>query len=571
MFIVDFRNTNVSEYRFSIMGNSNVDVVNFYSRFTQYAQDTSIYLKIRSHNDDYVDKIAIASENVSVDNDALVVKWTMGAVSTHCKKIDLQLQFEKEGEIINQTGIVTLTLANTIDVEGLIPPIYPQVLKQLQEQIDTLFAESGAKVTLGYDNDVLTINLLNENGDVVDTKTITIPTNKSFKSVAFNDRIITFTANDGTTQQVDLSDIYTKTETNNLLATKVDKVDASNKVYGTDGSGNQTTYALDNGTGYSGNVARRDSNNQLHVPQIPTADDHAVSKKYADELVANVKKDSYKEVDTTEYPTLQDFLASTGEEGYLYLYPIDTTDLTKGYYRYVWENNAWLDLGTTQIDLSNYVTLTTQQTISGEKDFSGGATFSGGINNDLKPKTNNNRDLGDTTHNWRDLYLSNVIKLGGRTIGYLNGFYVDATFKAGSNNAYDLGESGLKWKDLYLAGNLTDGTYSYTINSSYNLLFNRKRTDNNLTTLGYEFLNICSKSADTTFALQSQPSDNASEYKAKITNSASSPINLTFTGVTSILTNNEEDVVINGNVITLSAGTTIECSIMDGKMIAVVF
>ena len=562
MFIIDFRNRNMSEYRFSIMNNSNVDVVNFYSRFIQYATGTSIYLKIRSHNDDYVDKIAIASENVSIDTDALVVKWTMGAVSTHCKKIDLQLQFEKEGDIVDQTNIVTLTLADTIDVEELIPPVYPQVLKQLQEQIDELFAESGAKVTLGYNNDVLTINLLNEKGDVVDTKTAPIPTSKSFKSVAFNNRIITFTANDGTTEQVDLTDIYTKTETNNLLATKVDKVDASNKVYGTDGSGNQTSYALDNGTGYSGNVARRDSNNQLHVPQTPTADDHAVSKKYADKLVADIKKDSYKEVDTTEYPTLADFLASTGEEGFLYLYPIDTTDLTKGYYRYIWENNAWLDLGTTQIDLSDYYTKSeadtefvdksSAETITGIKTFTDEIRI---VKNNIVNKLVNTGDYD------LDFYIGN------------NRFYriSGLTFRPTNNNSSDLGSSSTKWKDLYLAGYLNDGTYSYTINSSYNLLFNRRRIDNNLTALGYEFLNICSKSADTTFTLQNQPSDNATEYKAKITNSASSPINLTFTGVTSILTNNEEDVVINGNVITLSAGTTIECSIMDGKMIAVVF
>ena len=111
MFIIDFRNKNVSEYRFSVMGNSNVDVVRFYSAFTQYASNTSIYLKVESIEGDYVDKIEIASENISIEEDTLVCKWIMGAVSTQCKKLRLQLQFEKEGDIIAQTGIVNLTLA----------------------------------------------------------------------------------------------------------------------------------------------------------------------------------------------------------------------------------------------------------------------------------------------------------------------------------------------------------------------------------------------------------------------------------------------------------------------------
>ena len=99
MFIVDFRNKLVSDYRFSIIGNSNVDKVDLVSHFTQYA-NYSIYLKVRSEDETYIDKIAIASENVEVDEDVLVCRWTMGAVSTQCKKLYLQLQFEQGEEII---------------------------------------------------------------------------------------------------------------------------------------------------------------------------------------------------------------------------------------------------------------------------------------------------------------------------------------------------------------------------------------------------------------------------------------------------------------------------------------
>lgn len=102
----------------------------------------------------------------------------------------------------------------------------------------------------------------------------------------------------------------------------------------------------------------RDSNSQIYVALEPTENGHATSKYYVDKKIADFQENEISVVDITEYPTLDDFLDSIGEEGFIYLYPIDTTDLTKGYYRYVWENNSWLSLGTTEIDLSDYYTKT---------------------------------------------------------------------------------------------------------------------------------------------------------------------------------------------------------------------
>ena len=81
------------------------------------------------------------------------------------------------------------------------------------------------------------------------------------------------------------------------------------------------------------------------------------TKKYVDDKIADFLQKEYQKVDTTTYPTLNDFLASTGVEGYIYLYPIDTSDPTKGYYQYIYEtsDSEWVSLGTTQIDLSGYV------------------------------------------------------------------------------------------------------------------------------------------------------------------------------------------------------------------------
>ena len=82
--------------------------------------------------------------------------------------------------------------------------------------------------------------------------------------------------------------------------------------------------------------------------------------KYVNDKIADFMQREYQNVDTTTYPTLDDFLASTGTEGYIYLYP---TGVNNDYYQYIWESNGWVSLGTTQLALSGYVKKT--QTIIG--------------------------------------------------------------------------------------------------------------------------------------------------------------------------------------------------------------
>ena len=187
---------------------------------------------------------------------------------------------------------------------------------------------------------------------------------------------------------VDTKEQQAETYADTLGATKVDKTSSANKVYATDNSGNQTTISVD--SFYEGNIVRRDSDNSITVPLTPTQNGYATSKKYVDNglalkanqattytktevnnLIDNVKSGELEIVNTTTYPTLNDFLATSGEEGHIYLYPIDTTDLTKGYYRYVWEDISgtyqWVDLGTTEIDLSDYYTKTQTDTLLGGK------------------------------------------------------------------------------------------------------------------------------------------------------------------------------------------------------------
>ncbi len=128
-----------------------------------------------------------------------------------------------------------------------------------------------------------------------------------------------------------------------------------NIIYATDINSDQIE--LEYSTSANANeIPQRDSNGQINVPLTPTSNAHATSKKYVDDKIAEFAQNELQVVNTSEYPTLNDFLDSQGQEGYIYLYPIDNSDLSKGYYRYIWENNAWLSLGTSEIDLSDYYT-----------------------------------------------------------------------------------------------------------------------------------------------------------------------------------------------------------------------
>lgn len=377
MFVIDLRNKLVGKYCFSVMNNNDVDTVYIYSHFTQY-KDYLCYLKVISEDETYVDEFLIDSEKVIIEDNALRVEWTLGAISTHCKKISIQLEFrenQEDNSKVAQSSIVDIVLGDTLDVSEKIAVLYPDILKSLQNQIDDLNDGSVASFDMSYVNDVLTINLKNAEGESVASLQANIPTSTKVDKVEgmglshndFTDALLTKL--NGIAQgaqvnviegvQVDGADLPIDANKKVNITNKVTKTNGANKVYGTDNAGAQTTFDIDNGTGYSGSVARRDSNGQLHVPLTPTANSHAVSKKYLDDRIANIQRDSYKPVDITTYPTLNDFLASTGEEGFLYLYPIDTTEaptFESGFYRYIWENNAWVDLGTTQIDLSNYYT-----------------------------------------------------------------------------------------------------------------------------------------------------------------------------------------------------------------------
>ena len=141
MLTIDLRNPAVIGYRYSVVGNNNVDVVCFVSSFVQYATGYKVFVKVEDDERTYVDKIEIASEDITVEEDTLKVQWTMGEVSTQCKRINVQLQFENnDGTLIDQSLIAKITLADSINVDEEASHIYPKVLEDLQEQINEIKA-----------------------------------------------------------------------------------------------------------------------------------------------------------------------------------------------------------------------------------------------------------------------------------------------------------------------------------------------------------------------------------------------------------------------------------------------
>lgn len=180
--------------------------------------------------------------------------------------------------------------------------------------------------------------------------------------------------------------------------------------------------------------------------------------------IATVKANAFTLVNTSTYPTLNDFLATSGNEGYVYLYPIDTGDLTKGYYQYIWENSSWLALGTTVIDLSDYYTksqadakyvdLTSNQSVTGYKTFKYKITI-------VSPNGTKSSEIRQADGGNFDFYLNGSVKLRYS----LTGDYWDVfrDFNPHSDNTYNLGSASYTWKNIYVKGTLNDGTHAITV------------------------------------------------------------------------------------------------------------
>lgn len=239
-----------------------------------------------------------------------------------------------------------------------------------------------------------------------------------------------------------------------------------------------------------------------------------------------------------------DELPEEGASATIYLVPSEDPDQENIYNEYMWIEDAWELIGSTAIDLSDYMTLSTDQTVSGKKtiqnvslDFSHTSSpdtlFSiytadyGAL--DIKRNTttqieigNNNiffrnvlplsssNNLGLQNVKWNDLYLSGKAYIGSHTSIYEsadttyiyndagNPILVNGAIRPLITNAKDLGSSTLSWKDLYLSGDIKfSGTSSQGIyNSNFSRWIIRYDSGNGVVDTNYTFCPLASNSYD---------------------------------------------------------------------------
>lgn len=226
------------------------------------------------------------------------------------------------------------------------------------------------------------------------------------------------------------------------------------------------------------------------------------------ELIAFVNQAGLKSIQIVEE------LPEVGDPTILYLLAKDDPESGDYYDEYLWIDDAWELIGTTQIDLSDYMTLSTNQTATGKKTFKNqvdliDSTETSAVINSIKtdndgnllflrdntyyisigsgsfrmkdrhflPGTNNSSySLGSFSGNsaWKDLYLSGksyfgdvnyFIEKSGSTLSFsanssakmqIGQYQINVLVpvKPNASNTVDLGASDATWKDLYLSGNI---------------------------------------------------------------------------------------------------------------------
>ena len=211
-------------------------------------------------------------------------------------------------------------------------------------------------------------------------------------------------------------------------------------------------------------------------------------------------------------------LPEEGNPNYIYLVPNDDEEESNVYNEYIWlaDSEEYEKIGGVNIDLTNYVTLDSEQTITGAKTFSepskldsivtpsdknfiiyrndgttpafifGNYDGTSKSNYSIVPTSNNTLNLGSASLNWKDLYLIGKICTYDPSYPATNYWHIFATnqfnlmlAKNGVNrfmfqqnqfsptdyqNAQcNLGSANYAWKDLYLTGNISDGLNTVSV------------------------------------------------------------------------------------------------------------
>lgn len=205
-----------------------------------------------------------------------------------------------------------------------------------------------------------------------------------------------------------------------------------------------------------------------------------------------------------------DELPETGESGIIYLVPLDDGEQPNIYEEYLWIEGEWEMIGTTAIDLTNYVTLDGSQYITGAKTFKdkilvtngteyggqkvgfsivnyGWVTYLGQFGGTEVCfdstgfySTNSIRTLGKADYFWGNTFTKQInfgTNIGGRVTScyidtdaydgmrfycnnakvmalYDDGVYFDYKIIPNTTNTTDIGSTTKWWNDEYISGKI---------------------------------------------------------------------------------------------------------------------
>lgn len=189
---------------------------------------------------------------------------------------------------VEQIEINTTTGAYTYSITGYSVLDKTSTLAKINT-LQTNINASGHSLEMSIDSNYdLVIKLKDKNGNVISTQDVDLPLESIVTSATF---YATYTY-DGTTYTnvivitLATTDVPTIIPVGDLVSGLVQQTDSSNKVYGTDNSGNQTTLTYSQSNA-SSTIAQRDSSGNISVASTPVNNNDATSKSYVDNGLGN--------------------------------------------------------------------------------------------------------------------------------------------------------------------------------------------------------------------------------------------------------------------------------------------
>lgn len=194
--------------------------------------------------------------------------------------------------------------------------------------------------------------------------------------------------------------------------------------------------------------------------------------------------------------------------------------------RWVYRGVAFTAYKQETFNTADYVSKSEDNEINGDNTFNGEVSFMGEIyTSNILPRANNSYSIGDYLNGYANIYVQ-AIRCHDGSVGL------------GTTQIYD------KITTLSPNASASDTVISWSVVKKF------------------------TKSADTTFTFEIPATTASGEYSAIITNGGSSAINLTFTGITNILCN-DDSITINSNVITLPSGVSVEINMFNNCMVVI--